>query len=56
VTVAHDLPDAELDQAFDDLAAFECSFTVERFSLYVHDQEDGWAPTRHFVLPAAADG
>jgi len=56
VTVAHHLPDPQLDRAFDDLASFECSFTVDRFSLYVHDHLDGWAPTRHFVLTAAADG
>jgi 2'-5' RNA ligase len=56
VTVAHHLPDVELDRAFDDLASFECFFTVDRFSLYVHDHQDGWAPTRHFALTAAADG
>ena len=56
VTVAHHLPDAKLDRAFDDLASFECSFTVDRFSLYVHDNRNGWAPTRHFALTAAADG
>jgi 2'-5' RNA ligase len=56
VTVAHHLPDAKLDRAFDDLASFECSFTVDRFSLYVHDKQNGWAPTRHFALTAAADG
>ncbi len=56
VTVAHHLPDPQLDRAFDDLASFECSFTVDRFSLYVHDVESGWAPTRHFMLTAAADG
>ena len=56
VTVAHHLPDGQLDRAFDDLASFECSFSADRFSLYVHDKQDGWAPTRHFVLTAAADG
>ena len=56
VTVAHHLEDDCLDQAFEELAGFECSFTVDRFSLYVHDRQDGWAPTRHFVLTAAADG
>ena len=37
VTVAHHLDDAALDQAFDELAAFECDFAVDHFSLYVHD-------------------
>ena len=39
-----------LDKAFDELATFECDFVVDRFSLYVHDSEDGWVPTRDFAL------
>jgi 2'-5' RNA ligase len=50
VTVAHDLPDAQLDLAFEGLAAFECEFDVSEFHLYVHDSELGWQPTRHFPL------
>jgi 2'-5' RNA ligase len=56
VTVAHHLAEDALDQAFADLATFECRFDVDRFSLYVHDHEDGWVPTRDFVLGDAADG
>ena len=56
VTVAHHLADDVLDKAFDDLATFECSFDVDRFSLYVHDQDDGWVPTRDFVLSAPVGG
>ena len=56
VTVAHHLPDTHLDRAFDELASFECSFTADQFSLYVHDTDNGWAPTRHFALTAASDG
>ena len=50
VTVAHHLEDVSLDKAFDELATFECDFVVDRFSLYVHDSEDGWVPTRDFAL------
>lgn len=50
VTVAHDLPDAQLDRAFADLAGFECKFDVTDFHLYVHDPEAGWQPTRDFPL------
>ena len=50
VTVAHDLADAQLDQAFDELAEFECEFGVGEFHLYVHDHERGWTPTRYFAL------
>jgi 2'-5' RNA ligase len=50
VTVAHDLDEDSLDQAFEDLEGFECRFTVEHFSLYVHSEDDGWTPVRHFSL------
>lgn len=56
VTVAHHLADDALDRAFDELATFECAFDVDHFSLYVHDQDDGWVPTRDFVLGAPVDG
>ena len=50
VTVAHHLDDARLDQAFTELADFECRFEVDRFHLYVHDETAGWQPTRDFAL------
>src|SRR4051795_11170114 len=56
VTVAHHLEDDCLDQAFDELADFECSFTADRFSLYVHDPDTGWVPSRDFSLTAPAAG
>ncbi len=50
VTIAHHLADAQLDQAFRELADFECEFSADAFSLYVHDADTGWQPTREFVL------
>jgi 2'-5' RNA ligase len=50
VTIAHDLAEAQLDRAFDELADFECEFDVDDFHLYVHDDERGWTPTRYFAL------
>lgn len=50
VTVAHGLPDEVLDKAFGDLAGFECRFTVDEFTLYTHDDVDGWLPMRSFAL------
>lgn len=50
VTVAHHLGDAQLDRAFADLAGFECEFTAEAFSLYVHDEGAGWQPSQEFAL------
>jgi 2'-5' RNA ligase len=55
VTVAHHLEDRALDRAFSEMASFECRFQVDHFSLYVHDSDDGWVPTRDFAL-AAHDG
>ena len=54
VTVAHDVAEARLDQAFDELSEFECQFDVDDFHLYVHDHERGWTPTRFFTLRPGA--
>jgi 2'-5' RNA ligase len=50
VTVAHHLDDDLMDRAFDDLATFDCAYEVTRFHLYVHDESEGWRPTRDFAL------
>lgn len=50
VTIAHHLDDDALDQAFRELAAFECEFEVAGFHLYVHDEARGWQPTSEFPL------
>jgi 2'-5' RNA ligase len=50
VTIAHHLDDPALDRAFAELADFECRFTVDAFSLYVHDDGAGWQPTHHYRL------
>jgi 2'-5' RNA ligase len=54
VTVAHDLHEEALDRAFGELADFECSFEVDDFHLYVHDDREGWRPTRNFALRSEA--
>lgn len=50
VTVAHDVPDAELDRAFTELADFSCSFVVDSFLLYVHGRDAIWRPSNSFYL------
>ena len=50
VTIAHRLGEELLDRAFEEQAGFDCAFTVDRFSLYVHDDEQGWVPERDYVL------
>jgi len=50
VTVAQDVDDDALDRAFDELADFRCSFTVDAVTLYAHDTDVGWVPRRGFPL------
>ena len=50
VTVAHDVAEAELDRAFDELAQFVASFEVRSFHLYVRDEGGTWVPVREFPL------
>ena len=54
VTVAHGVGDPILDQAFEELAGFECRFEVDRVTLYVHLDGAGWTPRQ--VLPLAQTG
>jgi 2'-5' RNA ligase len=50
VTIAHHVADDCLDQAFHELAGFDCSFEVTEFHLYLHDDEVGWQPDHSFAL------
>jgi 2'-5' RNA ligase len=54
VTVAHHLGDEQLDQAFTELAEFECRFAAAEFHLYVHDENEGWQTSRDFRFDAPA--
>jgi 2'-5' RNA ligase len=54
VTVAHDVPTEALDRVFDELAGFEARFTVDHFTLYVHDTDGRWRPLRDFSLAGRA--
>jgi 2'-5' RNA ligase len=54
VTIAHHLSDAQLDQAFAELAGFECLFDATEFHLYVHDETAGWQTSRDFRFDATA--
>ena len=50
VTIAHDLPEAELERAFVELGTYDASFEVDRMWLYLHQPGTGWLPTRSFPL------
>jgi 2'-5' RNA ligase len=49
VTVAHDVDDEALDQAFEKLADFDCVFDVMSFQLYRHTN-GVWRPSREYRL------
>lgn len=48
VTVAHGVPEAALDTAFADLAAFSASFGVDRFELFRSGDDLVWRTVREF--------
>ena len=50
VTVAHHVPDPNLDRAVTELSGFECAFEVEEFHLYEHGDDGVWRPVRSFAL------
>jgi 2'-5' RNA ligase len=50
VTIAHDLPEAVLDEAFDKLGHYEARFQVRGFSRYEHGADGVWRPQRDFVF------
>ena len=50
VTVAHDLPAAGLDAAYDGLAGFEARFPVTGFTAFEQAAGGVWVPRREFQL------
>ncbi len=50
VTVAHDVPEAQLDRAFDELAGYVATFEVRDVHLYVKAGAAAWVPVREFAL------
>jgi 2'-5' RNA ligase len=56
VTVAHDLPDHLLTKAYEALDEYECTFTVESFSLFEHGADSVWRPQRDFALGGPLPG
>jgi 2'-5' RNA ligase len=50
VTIAHDLDDAALDRAEREMANFEATFLVDRFSLFEHGDDGVWRSVHHVLL------
>ena len=53
VTVAHHLPEDQLEQAFTELEDFDATFDVHEMWMYLHDDLLGWQPTKAFPLGVA---
>jgi 2'-5' RNA ligase len=54
VTVAHEVPDASLDRAFDELVDFDASFEVATIQSFEHGDDEVWRPVRDFALARRA--
>ena len=52
VTVAHDLDEPALDEAFSALATYEARFTVWGFTLFEQGPDEVWRPQRDFPFSA----
>jgi 2'-5' RNA ligase len=50
VTIAQDIPDAALDEAYEGLSGFVARFPVERFALFSRDEGGSWAWRTEFEL------
>ncbi|HEX8498717.1 MAG TPA: 2'-5' RNA ligase family protein [Actinomycetales bacterium] len=53
VTIAHDLPEDRLDEAFEALADFDCRFVVSELHLYEHGSDGVWRPEQSFPFTGA---
>lgn len=50
VTIAHEVPDAALDKAFDAMSDYSAEFDVDRFYQYEHGDDGIWRPQAAFHL------
>jgi 2'-5' RNA ligase len=56
VTVAQELADTALDDAYDGLAGFVARFPVNKFALFSRDHDRSWRWHTEFVLGGASGG
>jgi 2'-5' RNA ligase len=56
VTVAHDVPAAQLDHAYERLARFDAQFRAWGFTLFEHGADGRWRPQRDFPFAGAEVG
>jgi 2'-5' RNA ligase len=56
VTVAHDVPPAQLDAVYERLAGFNAQFGVWGFTLFEHGTDGHWRPQQDFPFAGAEVG
>lgn len=56
VTVAHDLGEDVLDQAYEDLASYDARFQVWGFTLFEKGRDEVWRPQRDFPFATPLPG
>jgi 2'-5' RNA ligase len=56
VTVAQDVPEPALDEAYEGLSGFVARFPVDRFALFSRDPDGRWAWRTEFQLGAPSAG
>ena len=50
VTVAHHVPETQLERAFVEMEGYDAAFDVAQIWMYLHDEASGWQPERAFTL------
>ncbi|GAA4374274.1 2'-5' RNA ligase family protein [Paeniglutamicibacter cryotolerans] len=50
VTIAHDLPEADMNRAAEQLSGFDDEFTVESIGLFDHDEAGNWSLSEELRL------
>ncbi|GAB3578145.1 2'-5' RNA ligase family protein [Calidifontibacter terrae] len=50
VTIAHHVPEDNLEEAFDEMSDFRATFEVTAFDLYLQDDDGVWESVRRFAL------
>ncbi|WP_417216009.1 2'-5' RNA ligase family protein [Arthrobacter sp.] len=53
LTMAHDLPERQLDRAVEDLSGYTAEFPVDRIGLFEHDADGLWALQEELTLGQA---
>ena len=56
VTVAHEVTEAQLDRAFEELGSYDARFRVWGFTLFERGKDNVWRPQRDFPFETPLPG